>query len=218
MKTCLFSTSWLEGSDYSGSPRLARTVRYLDYYVPLYAEIGFEDIWLCDNASSWESIRKLYGARVYRFDECLRKGEGYDYPYVWRGIYFLRELMRMGYEKVIYVETDAFIVSPRLADFIRDRDSGITTLWSPHWNFPAAEITVFCADAFPALLQYFGTPWQERNLRRLVYENDLPYTHVEKKFTGDRYGELGNPGQQPGTDYYTQAPLNTPLRFGGTPC
>lgn len=233
MKTCMFTTSWLDGTDKLGNSRLDRTKRYLDYYRPLKDELGFSEFFLADNHSSIENIVDLnlsHKLRVFSqyeqrisgedcivkcFTETLTRGEHLDYPYVWRGVYFVQELIKLGYEKIIYCETDAFILSRPLAHYIRGLDSGFVSFYSPRYNFPLAEITVLCKDAFPRFIDWCSQmTWQERNKQRLLYETALPFTGIQRGFIGDRYGEFeGNIQQTPYLDFYTQAKLTTPLTY-----
>ncbi len=127
--------------------------------------------------------------------------------------------MDLGFEKIITCDTDAYILSPRLAHHIRALDSGYTALWSPKYNFPAAEITVLCKDAFPLMREWFKTPWEERSASKVLFEKAPPFTNICKSFMGDRYGEFPNDDgsvgwpQTPEMDYYTQFQLSIPLRF-----
>lgn len=224
MRTALFTTSYLDGQDALGSLRMDRTRRYLNYYRRFYFELGFDAVWFADDHSSWPLVRQLqweyYWVNIHRFDTRLPRGEGYHYPYVWRGTYFLKDLIEMGYDKIITCDTDAIILTPRLMKFIRELDSGYSTMWSPTYNFPAAEITVLCKDAFPRVLAWMDEKtWQERSEEKVLFESAPPFTAFIKQFNGDRYGEFVNEvgtrglAQTPEMDFYTQAQNDIPLTF-----
>ncbi len=225
MRTALFTTSYLDGQDALGSLRMDRTRRYINYYSNFQVRLGYDDIWLADDHSSWSLINRLqkdfHWVKIHRFDTRLPRGEGYHYPYVWRGTYFLRDLIEMGYEKIITCDTDAFILRPRLMKFIKELNSGYSTMWSPTYNFPAAEITVLCKDAFPKVLKWMDEKtWQERSEEKILFESAPPFTdYIRGGFIGDRYGEFINEvggvglAQTPEMDFYTQAQNTIPLTF-----
>jgi hypothetical protein len=237
MKTALFTTSFLDGIDFLGFSRLERTKKYLEYYRKLKDTLGFTEFWQADNHSDLEKLKEI-GATVYneqmeviipgapdlhimRYDTPLYRGVGHDYPYAWRGIYFISKLIDMGYEKIITCDTDAYILSKKLADFIRQQDSGYVTMWSHKYNFPEAAITVLCKDHMPAFQEWCKTPWEQRSDGTTLFEGALPFTGFANQFVGDRYGEMNYLGvcqgaqaedgwpQSPDQDWYSQSRTST---------
>lgn len=218
MKTVLFTPSYLEGLDPLGSSRLARNLRYIEYYSDLkdHGHLHFDDIWLADNASKHSSIEALQELttdyfQIHRFEENLVRGKGpYDYPYCWRALYFMQDLIRMGYKKIIFIDSDSFIVSQRLADYINEVKYGWTAFWSEKYKFPTAECHVLCEDSFYLLDKFCQVSWEHRI--GTLMETQIPFTHVIKEFKCDRYGET-RILQTDDMDGYFQAPVNLELKF-----
>lgn len=240
MKTALFSLSYLDGEDASGSSRLERNARWLKYYWPLKDELGFQNIILADNASrrqsvinlmdrvpmSWE-FRSMPAFRrepmelsIFQFGEHLARGSSgfppvtpaddranFDYPYCWRGFWFLRDLFVLyKFEKIILIDTDMFVLTKRVAKYIKEA-RGWTALWSEKYQFPETSLSVIEGDGVQKFLEFTNRPWQEFLGRKM--ETTLPYTHVEKGFIGDRYGEYTYRETVPvNPDYYGQCPIN----------
>src|SRR5689334_14899196 len=149
MKTCLFTGCKLDGKDALGSDRYMRNVKYLKYYGSIQDRLGFADIWLSDNASEkpkLDSLQSDFGVQVIRHEDELHKTQqgGFDYPYCWRALYDIRTLIDAGYKKIIMIDSDCFVLSQKLAEFIKKLDSGWTTLWCKRWNFPEASFQVIC--------------------------------------------------------------------------
>jgi hypothetical protein len=232
LRTVLYSACYLEGNDSFGNSRLERTERYLKYYRAIKEEIGFEKIFLLDNSSTWENLKKLGGSVydennrsitifspsdlfVYRCRDHLERGNssGEDYPYCWRALYFINTLIdQYRYEKIISIDTDCFVVSNRLAQFTRYCVSGWHTLYCQKYKFPEASFHILNQDAFPVLEKYT----EDRNFMsrngKVMIERDIPFTKVHKQFDCDRYGE-DRIVQKKGMDLYAQAPLDIKLTF-----
>lgn len=234
-KTCLFTPCFLDGADPSGSDRFERNIKYLDYYRPLKEELGFDRFVMADNASSPEKLQALGGEimietephgllgriadgicgdlTVISYQERLVSGGGLFYPYCWRAVYAIRHAFdSLGYNKVILVDSDSFILSKRLAGYIKQCNSGWETFWCKKWQFPTAELHVLNRDALPVFREFIKTPYMERN--GTLMETELPYrlAACAHELDTDRYGEDRIP-QRPGMDFYSQCPTNIEMRF-----
>lgn len=240
MKTCLFSLSFLEGFDKSGSKRTERMTRFIKYYMPLKDELGFDTLVIADNGSPEDMVLPFlhqvgYPALVtdnahrllhdpmdstlrFLLMERLHFGTTFpksdprhhlDYPYCWRGFELIRKLFQ-SYDKVIFIDSDCYVLSGRLAEYIREFDNGWATLWCPRYTFPEATLQVIMKRPFEE--RYPKGPW-ELNIGRLM-EWALPYTRIETKFVSDRYGETRVPVND-SMDYYSQAPIDIEMRYRG---
>ncbi len=150
---------------------------------------------------------------VYRFSQRLEHGPGqYDYPYVWRAMYAARMLIHLGYQKIVFIDSDHFVLTNSLAAWIREQRSGWSALWCTTWEFPESSLSVLCEDAFPLFLEYTSKSWPERS--GVCMEKSLPFTHIENGFNCGRFGEKGAPPQDATMDAYGQAPLTVDLQFG----
>ena len=219
MKTCLFSLAYFDGEDDRGSNRLERNIKYVKYYAKLKEELGFDEIVLFDNASNEENIKKfieavkdepiqvvLCGSR----EHLARKG-GYDYPYCWRGLHFMRDLIvKFQYKKIITIDSDGFVLSKKLSKYVKDASSGWEAFWCQKYNFPEAAFHILNADAMGYFMGYTCTPWERLNGQ--VMELALPFTKVNKEFVCDRFGEDRAP-QSPVMDWYGQCPVDMELTY-----
>lgn len=209
VKTALFSPCFLDGVDDRGTPRLWRNIEYLRYYYTINREIKFfDDIWLYDNGSknklpSSTSMLFLDKLDIVRAPHIPKQSHNkpYDYPYLWRALYFLSELLKQ-YDKVLLIDSDCYILTPRLVNYLRDSKSGWETFWVPKYKFPSAELQIINKDALSILEKFCAEkPYLDRNFSRM--ETELPYTKINKDFVGDRYGEAYMT-QDTGMDYYGQ--------------
>lgn len=236
MKTCLFSACYLDGKDDRGSSRFFRTQKYLEYYWPLRDELGFQNIVLYDNASALPALIHLIESSppltVLNSPPCERlpisvfsdeyhlakystfhdgdPRRQYDYPYCWRALWFVRELLSTyGFDKVICIDTDGFVLSPRLAHAIRDNhENAWSSLWCPKYDFPETAVQII-GPKHEMFMDVTKTDW--RNWNGLKMEDALPVTILEG-FNSDRYGE-DRKLVTPDIDFYGQAPYDMEMKY-----
>lgn len=224
MKTVLFAPCYLVGDDALGNSRFERTKRWLQYYDKLRDELGFHSIYLCDNASPPELMQRLRDEsgvtfKGHSFENHLSGGGYRLYPYCWRALY-ATSLMFNAFEKVITIDTDGFLLSKRLAEFVKARESGWTAFHEQLHSFPTAEFHILCQDAWWVYREFTQIPFMG-HMGKLM-EESLPFTEVRRDFDVERSGEkfeLVPPGRtqvappRPEQDFYGQASLTTELVF-----
>jgi hypothetical protein len=214
MRTAIFSPSYLEGTDPQGNNRLDRNIAWARWYKSIAGHMGIDELWLADNASSYNRCALIegFGVTVHRFSKHLSRGEGENpYPYCWRALWFVRELVESNhYDRIIFCDTDTYVVSESFANYVRDRDTGWWSVWCPKHSFPEASFHVLNRDAFPLFMQYTSSPYTEKY--GLLMEHNLRFTDVMHCFDCDRYGESRAP-QTNTMDLYGQRPLDIPLAF-----
>lgn len=223
MKTCLVSLCYLDGTDPLGNNRLQRNKRWLEYVFSIKEHLGFDEVYLIDNYSSWNSLVDLREflriksirqfVRFHSFSSHLTREPGeHNYPYIWRGTWWIRNIIEQGvYQKLILMDSDAFVLSQRLARFIKEHHTGWECLTLPeHGHSPANELSILNQDAYPVFLEYTKESWRKKV--GLHHETDLPFTHRNKDYTCDRYGER-RLAQARGMDAYFQASLDIDLKF-----
>lgn len=234
MKTALFAPMFLDGNDPHGTPRLWRNTRYIQYYQSIQPQLGFDTIYFADNASSIENLKMIggridfedtpgkslfnddfpnsTGVHIFTYRDRLHGGMGWvNYPYCWRALYFIQKLILRGYEKIITIDSDGFITSRRMAKYVKDLKSGWTSFYCPRHNFPDCSIHVLCADQFWAYQEFTWVPYMT-HMGKLM-ETSLPFTHVERGFNTDRFGEFRS-DQPEGCDYFGQAHIKVKLEYG----
>lgn len=220
MKTCLFSPCYLDGGDPGGVDRLDRMKRYLDYYSLLKEELGFDTLFLSDDGSSESRITELMRGRLgveIILNPKLQKQGGLkecDYPWCWRALYDVRIPITLGYDKIITIDSDCFVLSNRLAKYVKELKSGWRAFHIPKYNFASAEFHILCRDQFPMFEAYCQTPFMDRNGTKM--EEVMPFTHLHCGFDIDRYGETRTP-LRPGMDFYSNSYGGVPMRFESWP-
>jgi hypothetical protein len=118
----------------------------------------------------------------------------------WLGCYRSIQLaaeysQRYNFEKIIYLESDARLLSNRVCDYINTTNDTWTAMYCPKFNMPELGI-MFCSGT--QLETYYNTMSKTYNehspigFARLL-EKVFPFTHVEKNFVGDRYSEYPMP-------------------------
>ncbi|SFZ81565.1 hypothetical protein SAMN02983003_0567 [Devosia enhydra] len=178
----------------------SRYERWLDYNLALFPDAQFAFI---DDASPWlpslpaiEVISADSGAAqtskvaIYTFE--THKGiTDRDFEGWLRSFCYSVEIAKaLGHDKVLHIESDAYIVSRRMAQEIARTNTGWTAYWCPRHFMPETAIQVICADQFDAVRQV-GRLDYEVHFRRKVIENTLPFTRVERAGVyGNRFGEF----------------------------
>ncbi len=235
MKTCLYSLSQLDGVDPSGSSRFDRQLKFVNHYWKLRDLMGFDSIIFSDNGSSADGMveflnvtgadasengNKLLSGdaqiKIFKFNERLEPRSefppndprhGLDYPYCWRGLDFVDALLSH-YDKVVFIDSDCFVLSPRFAKYIKSVSKGWETVWCPKHSFPDASFQIItqCEN-----FELFTTmPWSKNNGRLMEWA--LPFTNVRMDFVADRFGESReDPTDE--MDFYGQCPVDIEMRF-----
>jgi hypothetical protein len=197
MKSIIFCTSYIRDADAWET----RYQRWLDYYQDFPLDVVKRI--MIDDGSPYlppaEIIRTVPHSAplasledknlIIRFDDNLGRQSIKDYPGWWRSFLHSVEVAReLGADKIIHIESDAYILSPRLRDFIDQTSSGWHVLWTQHNNFPETAIQVICRDQFE-IFEDFKRKNPTLHFPDMA-EHMLPFTAVNKEFKGDRYSEL----------------------------
>lgn len=192
---------------------LTRTKKFLDYYRPLKADLGFTEFVFIDNGSEekWLNQIRADDIHIHHFPDHLPKGRGArNYPYAWRNLYTVPSLFAtLNIDKAYFMDTDTFVLSDRLTKFMKAQVSGWTTFWCSKYSYPSAELSILNSDALLQLLEFMDTPEKDRHGQS--FENVLPYT-VNPDFNVNRWGEDRLPIMS-FMDAYTQCPTDFPLDY-----
>ncbi len=151
-------------------------------YLPPPAEIDV----VADAPSAGRSPRRDV---LLHFAQHLGRQSGAAYPGWWRSFFHSLDLARaMGAEKIVHIESDAYVLRPRLAEFLNGLRTGWHVLWIPTYGMPETAIQVICADQFQQFDAFRSDPGNQINER--IAEHILPFTDIHKEFIGDRYSEF----------------------------
>jgi hypothetical protein len=125
---------------------------------------------------------------MLRFGERLGRAGLTHYPGWWRSFLFSGTAARQfGCNRIVHVESDTYVLSHRMRDFMLGLQSGWTGFWCPRWNFPETCVQVICEDQFPVLHSMWTRGW--RHYEGQLAERILPFTQVVREPHGNRYGE-----------------------------
>lgn len=197
MRTLVFCTSYINTPDAWNS----RYSRWLKYYeaTNLHRDITAmiddgavytpEDQGITIAGEKSSPQKDFSGVLLYRFDKRLGRISVKEYPGWWRSFLKSVQLARyFGADKIIHIESDAFLLSQRLIDFLNKTNSGWHVMWSNHYQFPETAIQLICKDQFE-IMENFADQYNEKGALDIA-EKILPFTEVHKEFTGDRYSEV----------------------------
>ena len=125
---------------------------------------------------------------LYHFTEHLGRRSVSDFPGWVRSFFFAaRYAQANGFQKVVHIESDAFLVSARCRRYFDSADEGWIAMWCPRWERPESGIQIIAGGAMAAFCRLAERHYEE--YAGVVIERDLPFTHVEKALRGDRHGE-----------------------------
>lgn len=225
------TSCYLDGLDNFGNPRLERNKRYLDWYSKIREDIGFEKIFLVDNASPENLIEKLNPSSLWRdnkqeFFEAkdlgenfqvivarhsrhLPSGEHLNYPYCWRALNFIGTLLNI-YDKVVFIDSDCFVLKRSFSRYLSGINSGWVCFREHIYGFPTSELHVVCRDSQQIYSKISLKHYSE--YVGLTMEHALPFTRIEETFYGGRFGEKKTE-QTDEMDFYGQANLETTLTY-----
>jgi hypothetical protein len=108
-----------------------------------------------------------------------------------------------GFDRVIHIESDAFLISDRARHFLSTFENGWAALYSPRYDIPELAISVAAGSGLRPLAEFARQSYAA--LAGEVHERAMPFTHIEKDLIGDRYGESSSPIPQD-ADFATQVP------------
>lgn len=227
MRTVITCVTWFDGKDAEGYSYADRMRKYVDYYLPLKEELGFDEFMFVDNGSSYDTLSRFGCSRLDSETfhhrtfghpsikavvlENLKRYGNYDYPYVWRFVYFVKKLFDH-YDKVLIIDSDSFVLTKRLANFVRDTDTKWRSLWCPKYLMPECNLQVICNDAYNYYRNFADGDFMRYNGVDIM-ERLLPIQKIETRFVSDRYGDDGLVEQTPEMDFYSQCKLPIKMVF-----
>lgn len=118
-----------------------------------------------------------------------------------------RYAMDAGFDKIIHIESDAYLLSDRIISYCNELHEGWIGFWSGKYNFPESAIQIVNRDQFAACRLFFDKAYSQHLYNpHIDIERLIPFTKVNKTFIGDRYGE--RPVRVPYVaDFVTQVPV-----------
>ena len=222
MKTLIFCTSFFDTEELYQK----RYKKWIDYYHK-HPFTNDKHLFLIDDCSDLKLItddlvhtikedqlgdfQEVNKINIYSFNN--RKGLNWSHNSAnnegwWRSFSASLDIAEeYNYEKIIHIESDAFLISKRMFDYIDSLKTGWIGLWANKYNFPESCIQIICKDQFDSFRDFVSCGSHELSKKGFA-EKIIPFTNVERRFVGDRYGEKVNV-QTEGLDYFCQTKLDT---------
>lgn len=212
---------------------ISRINSWIKFYQGKKDLLGFRNIFLIDDGSAIEDIKDIApgvniiepeaglpevlpeGISIFHFQKRLGRGKNCVFPGWWRSFTFSSKIAKKyNFDKLILCEPDAYIIRDRLFSYIKSVAKGWVSLWCPKHKFPESAIQVICKDSINKLEEMHEKGEALWNLD-VIAERFLPFTKVEKRFIGDRYGEFLEKYPYD-ADYICQAWLNNSVMGRGS--
>jgi len=125
---------------------------------------------------------------IFHFPDNLGRSAVFEYPGWFRSFTFAATYAkRYGFEKIIHIESDAFLVSQRIQEFCNSVEDDWVTFLGPRHGYPEAAIQIMVGEGLRRFYEIALRPYSDFAGKPI--EMALPFTRVEHQFTGDRYGE-----------------------------
>jgi len=198
MKTIIFCTSFINDDNN------VRYQKWIDYYHNKLDLFNAGNLFLIDDGSSNISFNDrveivesnaLPGSlksniTLFHFEDHLGRPSRKNYSGWWRSFTFSIKLAeKYNIDKIIHIESDYYIVSRRMIDYMAEISEGWTVFYSKFYGFPETAIQIICKDSFEKLNKTYQNAVESKYQFKKIAERVLPFSKVEKGFLGDRYGE-----------------------------
>ena len=201
MKTLLTTSVYFKENNFDNFNRWYKAIKQ--------GKLNFDKILICDDASEHlpidiPIINELNiddpepdnNVIFNRFNTHLGRPSLYDHKGWYRSITFMGQYAcRYNYDKIIYIEPDAFIISDRLFDYFNfSVNEKWESLWCPRHSNPETAIQIIqgkewinkLAEFYHIPLETFGGKPPDPSIYHC--QPFFPYS-INRNFIGDRYGE-----------------------------
>jgi hypothetical protein len=220
VKSLLFATSYAENDE-----QLQRLKFYIEYYRSKLDRLNCQRLVLFDDASPLDVLEKLNvpifnlksiiwqhkieeEVSIFRFPKNLGRPVLSIMPGWWRSFSFTGIFAdHYGIDRMVHIESDAYILTDRLFDFMSGINDYWTTFYSNIYLWPESAIQVIprysklpwvkeTKKNFVEIQNFFKMGadfWYKNCLANFTYlpEHRLPFDRICKDFIGDRYGDMG---------------------------
>lgn len=141
--TIVFCTSYFQ--DQTAWEKRYR--RWLDYHAKIFPN---EALIMIDDGSPYQPQDRdisvnhnlenfVFGEKgtIFRFPDRLGRSATLNYPGWFRSFTFSVVIAkRFDFQRILHIESDAYILSRRALDFINGMTTGWTVFWCPRYQFP----------------------------------------------------------------------------------
>lgn len=109
---------------------------------------------------------------------------GWHRSFAFAGLYAERH----AFDRVIHIESDAFVISARAQAFLAHSPEGWAAFWCARYDMPESAVQVAAGQGVRALAGFARRSYGE--IVGKTHEREMPFTLVEKQFRGDRIDEF----------------------------
>ena len=125
---------------------------------------------------------------IYHFKTRLGRPSMFDFPGWYRSYAFAAVVAKeMAFDRVLHIESDAFLISERLRQFVNNFADGWVALWPEKKGVPESGLQFIAGSHIKRFQDFTSRNYDE--FRGKIIENEIPFSHINKEFIGDRYGE-----------------------------
>ena len=217
-KSLLFCTSYFETEE----TYFLRYKKWISYYSAL-SFTDDKDIFILDDGSNLAVADNLYNyiegditedtktekVNFYHFPERLTQGIAANSEGWYRSFLYSYDIATtLGYDKIIHIESDLYLLSPKICEYINNLNSGWVSFKCPTYQFPESSLQIINKDNYKKFFN-FQQEVLAKGLWKMSSKNAewiIPFSRTETRFVGDRYGER-KVKQNETMDYYAQANL-----------
>ena len=201
MKTLVFCTSFASSKE-SWERREAMWIKAIER-----SNLHFDQLLIIDDGSAflpaWPNvpvIRETDVAEpkdlecaapilVYTHEKRLGRASVFEFPGWHRSFAFgVLYGASHGFEKIIHIESDAFLTSKRIQDHFNRATTGWFSVWCETYQFPEIAIQLAAGPDIDRMVAFVKEPYEKMAGRN--HETLFPFTHLERIFVGNRYGEM----------------------------
>jgi hypothetical protein len=195
-KTLLFTTSYCT----SNLEWEERIHKWYNYYIN--SQLFFNKLLIIDDGSpvvpDWSNCRVVTEkfneepqdtSFIFKFSNNLGRPAHLDYPGWFRSFSFAAKYAyKFNYDKVIHIESDAYILSKSLIKDFNEASQGWWSMWCNRHNFPETAIQIICKDQ---IKNYYMVTQHDYGIffKNKTIETCLPFTSIKRNYRGDRYHE-----------------------------
>ena len=132
------------------------------------------------------------GVMLHHFTERLGRRAVLDFPGWFRSFAFAVEYaIAHGFDRIMHIESDAYLISTKAVSFFRAFDNGWAALWSAQYDMPESALQVAAGEGIAAMADFAARDYA--TLAGHSHERALPLTSINRSLDGDRLGEAGEP-------------------------
>lgn len=177
-KTLLLTTAYLDNPIYKD-----KTIKFVDYY-----KKHFNDIHILDNGGRED--HKIEGTTIRTLTPHYTRESHLSYKYLWRAVYFYQHYFHMGYDRIVYMDNDAYLLSDKAFTWANNFNGWGSPFCKKH-NFPETGIQIITpCDKYNNFVSGLTENEFITKYNLLCMETTLP-VEVNKDLVGDRYSEYG---------------------------